>query len=286
MTGDETIPTTARVLVLRTAGTNCDVETAHAFELAGAAVDRLHIGCFLRRERRLDEFDIVAIPGGFSYGDDLGAGVVLAGQLRTRLGDDLQEFVGAGRLLLGICNGFQVLVRLGILPGWGGEACASLIANRSGKFEDRWVSLRVDCRSSPFLSFARDAAPERRTLRLPVAHGEGRFVLRDPALVERLEAQGQIAFTYCRPSADIASGGEYPANPNGSTRDIAGITNQEGNVLGLMPHPERFVHRLQDPLWSRGPTGGADEESPRGVGSSGQGTRLFECAVRSVVRRS
>ena len=273
----------ARVLVLRTAGTNCDEETAHAFELAGASVERLHMGVFLRQERQLDEFDILALPGGFSYGDDLGAGTVLASQLRTRLGEDLDEFVDSGRLVLGICNGFQVLVRLGILPGWGGERCASLIENASGKFEGRWVELRVDGPSSPFLDFARQAdSPDGRLLRLPVAHKEGRFVLGDPGVLERLRQEGQIAFTYCRPATAEDAAGAYPANPNGSTADIAGICNPRGNVLGLMPHPERFVHGLQDPLWTRDHTA-VREASLEDLSRAGQGFPLFESAVRSVV---
>jgi phosphoribosylformylglycinamidine synthase I len=274
--------TRPRVLVLRTAGTNCDEETAHAFRLAGAEVESLYAGLFLRREHRLDEFDILALPGGFSYGDDLGAGTVLANQLRTRLADDLEAFAGSGRLVIGICNGFQVLVRLGLLPGWGGEKQASLIENVSGRFEARWVRLRVESRTSPFL-----AAAGEGTLRLPVAHREGRFVLRAPELVERLRESGQIALTYCRGEGGAAetAGGEYPANPNGSAADIAGISNPRGNVLGLMPHPERFVSLISDPLWTRrraALTAGAGRALPplEALGRGGDGFRFFENAVR------
>ncbi len=281
----------AHVLVLRTAGTNCDEETVYAFELTGADVERLHVGVLLRGERRLDEFDVFVLPGGFAYGDDLGAGAVLANQLRTRLADDLRSFVASGKLVLGICNGFQVLVRLGILPGWEGEKAASLIENVSGKFEDRWVQLRVASTLSPFLDFAPDdgSNPHPHGLRLPIAHKEGRFVLRDAALVERLRENGQIAFTYCRTdtgeSAAADACGEYPANPNGSVADVAGLLNPAGNVLGLMPHPERFVHRLQDPLWTRQrrsdsrDAGGGDD-----LTRSGDGFALFESAVRYVDR--
>jgi phosphoribosylformylglycinamidine synthase I len=245
----------ARALILRTAGTNCDEETARAFELAGATTERLHVAALIRRERRLGEFDILVFPGGFSYGDDLGAGTVLAARLRSRLADDVAEFVASGRLVLGICNGFQVLVRLGILPGGGGPKIASLVENTSGRFEDRWVRLRVASPRSPFLSFAR-SAPSPTIVRCPVAHREGRFFVPEREIVEELRAQGQIALTYAAPSGseDAApedARGAYPANPNGSIADIAGITNLAGNVLGLMPHPERFVHALQDPLWTR-----------------------------------
>lgn len=281
-----------RALILRSPGTNCDEETAAAFRLAGAAPERLHVGALLRGERRLDEFDILAFPGGFSYGDDLGAGTVLANQLRTRLSDDLEAFVESGRLVIGICNGFQVLVRLGLLPGWKGEKSASLIENASGKFEDRWIRLRVDTDRCPFLRAPADApaaalpsdasAPEPPRqlglgafVRLPVAHREGRFVVKDPETLERLRAGGQIALTYVdgeQPSG-FASG--YPANPNGAVEGIAGIINPQGNVLGLMPHPERHLRVYHDPEWTRRRLAG--EVSPD---DPADGYAFFHSAVR------
>ncbi|MBI4605297.1 MAG: phosphoribosylformylglycinamidine synthase I, partial [Planctomycetes bacterium] len=237
---------TVRTLVLRSAGTNCDEETAHAFELAGSDVERVHVGAFLRRERKLDEFDILAFPGGFSYGDDLGAGTVLANRLRSRLAGELEELVASGRLVIGICNGFQVLVRLGLLPGWEGEKAASLVENASGKFEDRWVTLRVDSEACPFLRGPPEGSGrlgKGRLIRLPVAHKEGRFLLRDAAALERLRAQGQVALTYVDPATEGAGAqgrpAGYPRNPNGSVEGVAGIASPGGNVLGLMPHPER-----------------------------------------------
>ena len=281
----------AKVLVLRTAGVNCDEETAHAFRLAGGEVSVLHIGSLLRGEERLEEFDVLAIPGGFSYGDDLGAGTVLANQLRTRLAGDLHDFVDEGKLVIGICNGFQVLVRLGILPGWEGDKVASLIENVSGKFEDRWIDLRVETDQCPFLDCKGEyGAPCPRYLRAPVAHREGRFFLRDPDLVERLRDNGQIALTYRQGSGDdapepAAAGGAYPANPNGSVLDIAGICNEKGNVLGLMPHPERFVHRLQGPSWTRNPPG-ASESALETLSSAGDGFSIFSGAVGFVNDRA
>jgi phosphoribosylformylglycinamidine synthase len=259
-----------RVLVLRSPGTNCDEETARAFALAGAEAERVHAGALIRRERRLEEFGILAFPGGFSYGDDLGAGTVLANRLRARLADDLRAFVASGRLVIGICNGFQVLVRLGLLPGWEGEKAVSLIENASGKFEDRWVRLRVVTDGSPFLG------GKGSVLRLPVAHREGRFVARDPEVLERLEAGGQVALRYAPAEGEAAP--PYPENPNGSLAAIAGITNPRGNVLGLMPHPERHVRALHDPLWTRRAAGegGIPEPEER----SGDGFPLFERAVR------
>ena len=291
-------------------GRTNDEENAHAFQSAGAEAECVHVGELLRGERRLDEFDIFSIPGGFSYGDDLGAGTVLANQFATRLGDALREFVAEGRLVVGICNGFQVLVRLGILPGWDegaspeGGKVASLIENVSGKFEARWVTLRVGESRSPFLSFARapsaddavdasghsdpgrmetgDSEPGHdepvRYVEFPVAHKEGRFVLRDADVADRLARSGQIAFTYCRADREPADG-QYPDNPNGSTFDIAGITNPAGNVLGLMPHPERFIEHWQHPCWTR-----SRPETPA-EGGRGQGFAVFESAVRYVDAR-
>ncbi len=269
----------ARVLVLKTAGTNCDEETVRAFRLAGAVVEPIHSGLLLRGERRLAEFDVLVVPGGFSYGDDLGAGTVLANQLRSRLADDIEAFVDAGKLVLGICNGFQVLVRLGVLPGWGDGKAVSLIDNHRGRFEDRWVRMRVETDRSPFLDCDAD-----RYIRSPVAHAEGRFVARDEETLARLREKGQIALTYraLDPDEDgefMAAGGAYPANPNGSSFDIAGICNERGNVLGLMPHPERFVHRLQDPLWTRQE---ACREPAGDLERGGDGYGLFARAVRFV----
>ncbi len=276
-----------KVLVLRSAGTNCDEETARAFELAGAKPERLHVGALLRGERQLDEFDALAFPGGFSYGDDLGSGTVLANRLRCRLEDSLGAFVASGRLVIGICNGFQVLVRLGLLPGWPGEKAVSLVENESSKFEDRWVTLRADSERCPFLSGPR--SPKGWTFRLPVAHKEGRFLVRDPETLERLRAQGQIALRYVdagSPAHGSPAGSwavKHPRNPNGSIEGIAGITNPEGNVLGLMPHPERHIRALHDPQWTRRASASglpADEER------AGDGFAFFQNAVAYMNRRA
>ena len=262
-----------RVLVLRSPGTNCDEETARAFTLAGAQAERIHAGALIRRERRLDEFGILAFAGGFSYGDDLGAGTVLANRLRSRLADDLGAFVASGRLVIGICNGFQILVRLGLLPGWEGEKAVSLIENESGKFEDRWVTLRVATDRCPFLG-APPPGGRGTVLRLPVAHKEGRFVARDPEVLERLEAGGQIALVYA-PGGGGQGTPSYPENPNGSLAAIAGITNPAGNVFGLMPHPERHVRVFHDPAWTRRGEGVPEPEE-----RSGDGFPFFERAVQ------
>lgn len=264
-----------RVLVLRTAGTNCDLETVHAFQLAGADVERLHVQVLMDGARRLDEFHILVVPGGFSYGDDLGAGTVLANQLGTRLRSALEGFAADGRFVVGICNGFQVLVRLGILPGVEGglgNKTVSLAENRSGLFEDRWVRLRVETSLCPFLESG-------EVLEMPVAHKEGRLVVRDPDVLESLRANGQIALRYVAVGEEASMDDPgYPANPNGSIEAIAGLTSPCGRVLGLMPHPERHLRSLQHPNWTRRKAAGAIPSDDR---SAGDGFRIFARAARA-----
>ena len=239
-----------KALVLRAAGTNCDRETVHALELAGARVETMHVSRLADEPARLDRFGILVIPGGFTYGDDVGAGRILAFELRHRLGEAIERFGADGRLVLGICNGFQVLVQMGLLPGIDGvtdRGALTLTDNDSGKFECRWVTL--ECRS-PHGIFC----PLGRRLRMPVAHAEGKVVVADESVVDQLEAAGQIAFVYVDPDGGSAV---YPYNPNGSVSAIAGVTDPTGRVLGLMPHPERNVilsHRSRS-IRSRTPEG-------------------------------
>ena len=214
-----------KVVVIRSAGANCNDETAHAFRLTGAEVEQIHVNEFIRGSRDFDEFDVAAIPGGFSYGDYVSAGAILANQLNSKLKKDLESFVNDGKILLGICNGFQVLVRTNLLPGDGMKA--TLANNDSGNFECRWVRL-LD-RTGRILNF-------------PVAHGEGKF-LTDPETLKRLEENAQVLYRY--------SGSSFPENPNGSLNDIAGITNADGNIIGIMPHPERHLSCENHPQSSR-----------------------------------
>jgi len=252
---------TIRALVLRTAGTNCDVETAFALEKAGAKADIIHVQRVTERPPMLQDYQILALPGGFSYGDDVAAGKVFANELKHKLGDPLAAFVDAGNLVIGICNGFQVMVKIGLLPGPFRPATpqtVTLTYNDSNKFEDRWVHLKV---VSDRCVFTRGI----ETLYIPVAHGEGKFVAQQETLLDQLEANGQVVFRYVNPN--LQSDG-YPWNPNGSQRDIAGICDPTGRILGLMPHPERHVLPTQHPRWTRD-----------GLRSEGDGAAVFRNAV-------
>ncbi|MHC4431227.1 MAG: phosphoribosylformylglycinamidine synthase I [Planctomycetota bacterium] len=233
-----------KAIVLRAAGINCDVETQYALELAGAKAQRVHINRIIENKNMLDEFQIVVIPGGFSYGDDVAAGKILANQIVHHLFEPLQRFIEQGKLVLGICNGFQVLVKTGILPGNGSaqEPQEVTIANNdSGKFEDRWVYLSPQTENCVFIE-------PGRQIYLPIAHAEGKVVTKDEATLDRLKSGGHVAFKYVD---ENGREGDYPVNPNGSVDSIAGLTDSTGRVLGLMPHPERFVRRTQHPRWTR-----------------------------------
>jgi len=243
---------TIRALVVRTAGTNCDQETKTAFERVGAKVHLAHVNELLRQRNELDAYQIIAIPGGFTFGDDITAGRILGNELKMKLRDQIERFLKRNGLMIGICNGFQVLVKMGLLPGnsaWEPEA--TLADNDSGKFEARWSYLRQYSQPSTGRRNCcvwTSRAPER--LYLPVAHGEGKFIPRDGGVLQRLAENGQIVLHYC----DSAGGrAEYPANPNGSVDAIAGICDVTGRIFGLMPHPERFVTRTQHPRWTREP---------------------------------
>jgi len=253
---------TAHVLVLRTAGTNCDQETEFAFRLAGADTTRLHVNALRKAPQRLREFHVLAIPGGFSYGDDLGAGKVLANEMLATLRPAIEEFLADGKLIIGICNGFQVLVKTGLLPGlqrWRQQA--TLTFNDSGKFEDRWTYLEAPQTRCVLVE------PGERVY-LPVAHAEGKFVVEDESVLDELRRNGQIIYRYCDAEGNAAG---YPWNPNGSVDNIAGICDPSGRVVGLMPHPERHCLPLHDPRWPR-----------RGLQPQGEGLAFFRRAVQFV----
>ncbi len=248
-----------KVCVLRTAGTNCDKETAFAFSKAGAETELVHINKFVQGEKGLAQYQILVFPGGFSYGDDIASGKVFANELRCKLSEVLKKFVDDGKLIIGICNGFQILVKSGFLPGTRPyrigryaplrrnkdfEQEASLIINDSGKFEDRWVYLSQKSKVKSQKCVWAKNLPE--IIYLPVAHGEGKFIVKDNSLLNRLKRNNQIVFKYCDAQGESAG---YPDNPNGSLEDIAGICDETGRILGLMPHPERHIAVSQHPRW-------------------------------------
>ena len=250
-------------LILRTAGTNCDYETGFAFELAGAEIDLVHVNALRSGDRKLMDYRILALPGGFSYGDDVAAGRILGNELKHKLMDPLRRFIEAGRPVIGICNGFQVLVNAGLLPGLDGSAndrAATLANNDSGKFEDRWTILGADPQSPCVFT---EGIEEPITL--PVAHGEGKFVTKDQETLDRMRANGQVVLRYLVPEGER----DYPWDPNGSVDHVAGICDPSGQVFGLMPHPERHCLPTQHPRWTR-----------EGLKSRGDGLMIFENGVR------
>ena len=232
-----------QVLVLRAAGVNCEVETVQAWELAGARAQVVHINALRANPGQLLDYQILTIPGGFSYGDDVSAGKILANQMQVFLGDQLRAFAERDHLIIGICNGFQVLCKTGLLHGGGGAGglpAATITANVSGKYEDRWVRLR---RASENCVLLRRAA----VYELPVAHGEGRVMACSDEEMNRLAELGCVAMQYTSRNGRSAA---YPDNPNGSMMDVAGLCDPSGRVFGLMPHPERFIHETQHPEWT------------------------------------
>jgi len=235
------------VLILRAPGTNCDAETAFAFHRAGAKTDILHVNRLLENTALLDRFQILCIPGGFSYGDDIAAGRILSCQMHHHLAGPLADFKADGKLILGICNGFQVLVKSGVLldadPRRG--PAATLTYNDSGRYEDRWVRLEAIPSRSVFLAGI-------QSVYLPVAHAEGKFVARDAETLRHLETNQQLVLRYVAQSADGSGCVPYPDNPNGSMANVAGVCDATGRVLGLMPHPERHIDPTHHPRWTRG----------------------------------
>ena len=251
------------IAILHAPGVNRDIDAAIAFEIAGGAPAIVHINQLLAGERRLADYAMLVLPGGFSYGDDLGAGKLWAVRLLHDLGDQLHAFADSGKPIIGICNGFQVLAKMGLLPGPlsevggrrsevrgqnpepGSRNCqlATLTRNASAHFECRWVWLEPNAANhSPWL-----AGLER--IHCPVAHGEGNFMTRDAETFDAILAHNLVAFTYVDAEGRP---GSYPINPNGSVADIAGVTNAGGNILGLMPHPEDHIFPWQHPAFHRG----------------------------------
>jgi phosphoribosylformylglycinamidine synthase len=255
---------------LRVGGTNCDAETKRAFDILGANAEVIHINKIVRNKNLLD-YNILVIPGGFSYGDYIRAGAILGKQLKIKLENYMKKFVEDGRPVLGICNGFQILIESGFLPAINGVAEypeAVLANNSSAKFECRWTYIKNQNSSNCVFT---SKIPKGSLLRMPIAIGEGRFIVPDNVL-DKLIENGQIVFQYTKPDGELANG-KYPWNPNGGMKDIAAICNPEGNVFAMIPHPERAFLRIQYPDW----TSNQD-------GEYGDGKFIFDSVIEYIIK--
>ncbi len=254
-----------KTLVLRTAGSNCDYETVHAFRDCGSEVNLVHINQIVAGKISLTSYHILAIPGGFTYGDDISAGKILANEFKYKLTDQLENFIADRKLIIGICNGFQVLVKAGLLPEVNlknGNQLATLANNDSGKFEDRWIYLKPVSKKCVFTRGI------EKLVYFPVAHAEGKFIPKDDTVLQELKENDQIAFQYANPDGELVS---YPWNPNGSIENIAGICDPTGRIFGLMPHPERHFHPTHHPRWTR-----------EGMKPEGDGVIIFRNAINYI----
>jgi len=253
-----------KVLVLTGYGINCDYETQHAFNLVGAEAKRVHINDIIDKIENLEDYQIIAFPGGFSFGDDIGSGKVLANKIKFNIFNELQRFIDDDKLIIGICNGFQSMVKLGILPAFDKDyrkQTVTLTFNDSGRFEDRWIYLKANPKSNCVFTKNIDI------IYLPVRHGEGKFVANEE-LLKRLDKSNQVVFQYVNEKGNLA---EYPWNPNGSLKNIAGICDETGRLFGLMPHPEAHLYGTNHPRWTREKL--ADE---------GMGVKIFRNAVEFI----
>ena len=277
-----------KVAVLFGFGINCDHETKAVFELVGAHAERIHVNRFVSGEASLEAYDILAVPGGFSFGDHLGSGRLLGNRMRFAMRDALMAFVNAGKPIIGICNGFQVLVKTGLLPGPDQGASpdfiqrGSLTLNDSGRYEDRWVTLEFDPESPCIWTKGMSR------IECPVRHGEGKYVMPTAEDLDRLSSNHQLTVRYVDPTTPVGSGLSdeplsYPLSPNGSMRNIAGICDSTGLVFGLMPHPEAIYARWLHPTHTRQD---GDTHGPSLDGGEGAGLQLFRNAVEYVQQRS
>lgn len=256
-----------KVLIITGFGLNCEKETAAAFTSNGATAEQVHLNDLLEGKRTLKEFHILAFIGGFSFGDHLGSGTVFANRVRYNLREQLEQFVKDGKLIIGICNGFQTLTRLGMVPALDGKYFqqeAALAHNDCGVFRDDWIYLKANADSPCVFTKGIDV------IRLPIRHGEGKFVA-DAPVMARIEANNQVVFRYANVDGSVAT--EFPANPNGSINAIAGICDETGRVFGLMPHPEAFLSAYNAPDWTLRKIKGT-------LPAKGEGSVIFANAVK------
>lgn len=253
-----------KVIVLSGYGLNCEEETAHAFKLAGSDAKIVHINDLTNNSNKLGDYQILAIPGGFSYGDDIGSGRAYANKIKNCLFNQIRQFIKKDKLVIGICNGFQILTHLNLLPG-------ALVHNNSARYIDRWVDVKVESKS-PWLKGI-------ETLSLPIAHGEGKFFATKETLIT-LKKKNMIALTYHK--GEICKYQYLPANPNGSLENVAGITDESGKIFGLMPHPERAIFFNQLPHW----TYLKEKYTRKGkkLPKHGPGLQIFKNAVRYLTK--
>jgi len=221
-------------------GINCETESKNAFELAGAKAEIVHINDLISKKKNMSDYDILMFPGGFSYGDDTGSGQAFADKIKNNLWDDLKQFIEDKKLILGVCNGFQIMTHLGLFDTEGnyGNRISALESNNSNRYECRWVHIKHNNTNCVFTK-------DIDITHLPVAHGEGRFFCNSETL-NKLKENNQIVFTYCDENKNPADQ-KYPLNPNGSMQDIAGICDNTGRIMGMMPHPERAVYSISEP---------------------------------------
>ncbi len=258
-----------KVLVLSGYGLNCEEEEAFAFAAAGAEADIVHINDLISKKKKLADYNILVFPGGFSYGDDTGAGKAFANLVRDNIFDDLTDFISSGKLVIGFCNGFQIMTNLGLLPalnGKYGERQVALLHNSNARYQNRWVDLETHG-NSPWLKNIKGFS-------CPIAHGEGRFFA-DPKTLKEIKDKKMVALKYVK--GEICEYQDLEYNPNGSLEDIAGITDVTGRVLGMMPHPERALFAEQSPNWP------LEKEKAKRTGKTlakeGQGLQIFKNGV-------
>jgi phosphoribosylformylglycinamidine synthase len=264
-----------KVCIMRVGGTNCDAETQRAFLELGVQAEVLHVNQLVKQKNLLD-YQVLVFPGGFSFGDYVRSGVIFARSLSAKLGKEMRQFIDESRPILGICNGFQILVEYGLLPGFEGlsEYPEASLASNSQGYKCRWVYLKNENKGKCVFS---NKIPVGKVLRMPIAHGEGRLLFpkeKEEEMLAKLIDNDMIVFRYCDKNGNIANG-TYPTNPNGSTYDITGICNREGNIFGLMPHPERSMYWWQQPDWTR----------EQQMMQYGDGKLIFQSIIDNLVKK-